>query len=241
MRRLYVLIASAVPIVLVSASCRDNTADQESTSPPIVVQPSSDRVEVPAATVELIALNAIRHDQMVDPVVFAVDGAPAGVWVQPSASETADGVTSTILAIAADSGVPPGTYPVRLAGRGSNGASDAKTLAVVVLPQGESGYTFQVRPLSILAGGSGSVTVSLIRANLTEIPVAMTVGPLPAGFSVTLSTSVTTKATAGMTVSVAANVPPGFYTITLRGTVMTPAYRLADRITSIPVVVRSAN
>jgi hypothetical protein len=227
-------------LVFALAACRNDGLIPVTAIHPVVVTASSDQVEVEQGGVQLIAVNVVRPTGYVGTLVVVADSLPAGVLVQTSADQTADGITSLLLAVQADRGTAIGTYPIRIRAREASGADPdgVTTLAVLVAPPGSGEYTLQVRPVSLTPGTSGSATVGLTRVlSAFDVPVTLSADSLPSGITVRFSPTIATKAIAGMTVVAAASVVPGLYTIRIRGQVS--GSPVADRLASVPVVVRT--
>lgn len=223
---------ACLALIVATAGCG---ADAVAAPPPgMVASLTSGAVEVASGGVDLIVASVIRTGEFAGDVQFVVDGAPEGIHVEASTTQTSTGVTSALLAIAASGAVPLGDYPLTIRAI-AYGVPDARaTLLVTVAPAGTQGYTLEARPIAVVRGANASVNASIDRGvNTKNVSVALTAPGLPAGVSATLYPATNTAALATLTVTVGGEVTPGHYTITLRGV----AAGIADRVAVIPLTV----
>jgi len=104
--------------------------------------------------------------------------------------------------------------------------SQTQKVAVLVVPaQGTVDFEIITAPstLPILQGGSGTATITVISINDFSGAVALSITGLPSGVDISGASSITPSTATGMgkdigTFTVAADVTPGLYTVTVTGT-----------------------
>ena len=222
-----------VAILAAATACRVSELDLSPPPPAIALTMGSDRLDLPTGLAVLTVVNVSRAGGFTGDIAFSVDGAPEGMRALASSPETADGVTSVLLAVGSDPGFATGTYPLTVRASG-NGVHDAVgLLTVTVTPAGSGVYALEIRPVSVMQGGQGTALLSINRADFLNVSVKTTAESVPPGVTVTIFPEENLKALGNMTIAVARSVAPGRYTFTLRGT--TPG--LADRTEIVTLTV----
>lgn len=134
-----------------------------------------------------VTATATRFGEDRGPVAVSIEGAPAGVSTTTKSSTTAGDVTTTIMAIHADTSAVIGNYSLTVRAH-ANQASDATSLLVLTLVEPPDFAIAPSKPsLTIARGGIARVGLVLSRTNLAS-PV-----------------SLSTTADAGITAQIAAN------------------------------------
>ncbi len=149
-------------------------------------------------------------------ISFSLTGAPTGVTATFDPTKTDKKGTKTTLTLAVAATVAPQKYPLKVVATSGKLKKDiAVELTVLVAPD------FSMAPapaaLTVRQGASGPVTVNLTRNATFTGAVALTLEGAPAGVTGTFSPASATGATSTLTLSVAATVPAGPYTLTIRG------------------------
>ena len=195
---------------------------------------TSPSIEIATGGAQLVMVSVTHLNGFTGDVLLVVDAVPEGMRAESSAMETTDGVSSALLAISAPATVAAGSYPVTVRAIGFGVPDASVPLTIVVSPSGTPVYTLEARPVSAYQGTSTAVRASIDRGvNTKNKPVTLTVTGAPNGVGVTLYPETNDAAVSTMTVTVAASVPVGQYTITLRGV----SVGLADRVANIPLTV----
>jgi hypothetical protein len=142
--------------------------------------------------------------------------APNGITATLASTSTTANSVGITLAVA--STVAAGSYSVTISGSATGVATQTATLAVTVTgapAPGSFTMTAAPNPLSVVAGASGTSTITLGRILFTgDITIAATASP---GLTATVTGSPASGTSASVTVAAAATAP-GNYTVTLTGT-----------------------
>ena len=162
---------------------------------------------------------AIVRTNFTTDVALSLVSPPTGITgVFTPATLTGTTLTST-LALTVASNVAAGTYPVTV--RGTAGSVTQNTTVNVTVPAPAGSFTISATPtaLSLQAGTSGNTSVAIVRTNFTT-DVALSLVSPPTGISgvFTPATLTGTTLTSQLALSVASNVAPGTYPVTVRGT-----------------------
>ncbi|HSE52268.1 MAG TPA: hypothetical protein VLB00_08760 [Gemmatimonadales bacterium] len=104
-------------------------------------------------------------------------------------------------------------------------------------PTGNTGgdYSLTVTPgaLSIVAGGSSSATVTIVRTNFTG-EVSLALQNPPAGITGVFTPTPTTASGSAVAISVAATVAPGSHALTIQGSASGPGTKTATLTVTVP-------
>jgi len=157
-------------------------------------------------------------------VTLTVSGLPQGATTTITPAQLSGTTANATVEVNIAASVPLGTYTAVIAATGQGVAQATTTyqLTVTALPN----YALTVAPaaLSIPAGGNGGATVNIERANFTGGVTLALVNP-PAGITGVFNPTQSTANAAALAVSVAANVAPGTYPITIQGTATGPGVK----------------
>ena len=124
--------------------------------------------------------------------------------------------TSGSVGINVAGGVAPGTYTLPLTA--TSGTLTASTTIALTVTTGTPLFTISATPVTIAAGSSGLSTVTAIWPTSSPLPVVLTTSVWPAGITGASPSITPPTNTAKVTISVAAGVAPGVYSLTLIGT-----------------------
>lgn len=234
-----VTVAAAVPpgTYLATVKAAAARVGEVSTTYTLVVTAAPDfslSVTTPAMSVLQgstgTAALSIKRTNFSGAVTFSLASAPSGIGALFTPSSAAADSAVVTLSIAAS--VPPGTYSLTIAGSGAPGV---RTVALGLTVTVNAGYVLAAdsSSLTLPPGGGGSTRLSIARDRFAG-PIIVTADPLPTGVAVQIVGSGDAQV---VTVSAAATVAPGTYTVTLRGA----AVGLSDRTIglSVRVVARS--
>lgn len=217
------------------AACAPASTISEPT-PGIIAYVTSPTVEITGGGAQLVMASVTRLNGFNGDVEVVVDALPEGIRAESSGMETADRVSSTLIAIVASTSVAPGEYTVSVRAIGFGVPDASVALTVVVSPAGTPVYTLEARPISAVAGASAIVRTSIDRGvNTKSRPVTVLVTDVPNGVGVSLYPETNVAAITTMTVVVGPNVLPGQYAIKIRGV----SVGLPDRVATIPLTVLS--
>ncbi len=197
---------------------------------------TSPTVEIAGGGAQLVMASVTRLNGYDGDIALVVDALPEGMRAESDGMQTADGVSSALIAIVASTAVIPGKYPVSVRAIGFGVPDASVALSVEVSPAGTPVYTLEARPISAYQGASTVVRASIDRgANTKSVPVTLTATAVPNGVGVLLYPETNVAAITTMTVVVGPGVPLGQYAITLRGV----SVGLPDRVATIPLTVLS--
>lgn len=172
-------------------------------------------------------------------VTISVDAPPAGITGSVGAATTAGGTTTSALTITVGAAVSAGAYNIVIRAAGAGVAAVTRTFALTVTAPPPPAYTLAVTgsPVNVNQGGSGQATISITRTGGFSGSVALTVEGAPAGLTTTLTPTATTGGSSTLVVNASAVLAATTYTLTIRGV----ASGLADRTTTVQVVVAAVS
>ncbi|MBI3982884.1 MAG: hypothetical protein HY337_08225 [Gemmatimonadetes bacterium] len=198
----------------------------------IAIVLSQETVTIPQGngTTVTVTVTRTNFDKV---VLLEVEGAPAGVTAQLSATSLAAGVTRSSLEILVESGATPGAATLTLRATGDGVEAQTAALEVTVTVTGQ--YTLSVLEpvVTVAQGGAGSATIVVTRAGGFSGSVALSVTGAPSGATAALNPANAPGAAVALSLAATAGTPPGTYNLTLTGT--TPG--LPDRTTTMAFVV----
>ncbi len=163
-----------------------------------------------------VTVNIKRNETMKDKVTLSVTGAPTGVKVTVDPAEVpADKASATVKIEVPATGVDAKDYTLTITGKAAGIADKTAQLKLTVQLVD---FSLKAEPsvVTIKPGESATVTVSIVRTNLTD-PVKFTAKNLPAGLSATFSPESATGNETKLTISAAADAAPGSYSFTVEG------------------------
>ncbi|MEO7963064.1 MAG: hypothetical protein ABIT38_04050 [Gemmatimonadaceae bacterium] len=174
---------------------------------------------------------AIGRTNFAGVVNLALTGAPAGITgtFNPAAATT----DASTLTLSIASTVTPGAYPVTVTGIAT--AMTDKTVPLTITVTAAAGYTMSLTPatVNVAPGATASSAIVLTRNGGFVGGVTLSVESPPVGITATFNPTSVVGDQSTMTVSVAASVTPGNYTLTVKGT----ATGVPDRTAQLTVVV----
>jgi len=161
---------------------------------------------------------AIVRTNFTSDVALSLVSPPAGITGTFTPATLTGTTLTSQLALTVASNVAAGTYPVTVRGTAGSVTQDA-TVNVTVTAAGN--FTISATPtaLNLQAGASGNTSVAIVRTNFTT-DVALSLVSPPTGITgvFTPATLTGTTLTSQLALSVASNVAPGTYPVTVRGT-----------------------
>jgi hypothetical protein len=213
------LTSVAAALLLLFTACSgggDNGTDPPDPTISLTVDRSSENVN-PGGSFSLTG-TLTRGGGYTGTVTFSVTGVPDGVTATPGAP-SGTGTTSTVtIAVQVGVSVAPGTYPIVVRASGTGVTTATAQFTLVVNPVPDFGLAVSPAAAAIIAGASqGSITITINRTNFTG-DVTLGMAPsTPAGITATFNPPGTSGTTSTMTLTVAANVPPADYPLTIQG------------------------
>lgn len=212
---------AAVSAVVVFAACGDDGGTAVAGDFAFSIAPGA--VSVQQGQLGQVTATLSRSGGFTGPLSATVEGAPAGVTVEPTTF--AAGSTSARITVKASSSVAPGTYPITVRVTGEGVAAKTVPLSLVVTASPNSALTLNPAALLVGLGGQGSVTATIVRESGVSGPVNLTVTGMPEGMTVNAPAIAAGSSTSTITVNVGASVAPNVYTLTVSTNAngMTPA------------------
>lgn len=164
-----------------------------------------------------IAINRTAGFQ--DNVGFQTSGVPAGVV--PTFTPNPSPNNTVQLALATTTQAIPGTYTITITGQGGLVAPRTTTVMLTINPP--PGLTLALNPqsTSLSAGGSVTNTLTVTRVGGFAGDIAFSATSVASGFTVTFAPATISGAAASTstaTITAAANMAPGFYTMNMVAT-----------------------
>lgn len=182
-----------------------------------------------------VAITVTRGGSFTGAVTLDATGAPAGVNISFSSTSLGAGVTAATFTLQTASATAPGTYPitVRASGTGVTAATATYTLTITAAPVPTVSIEVSNNALTLPAGESRQVDVTITRGGGFGAPVTLAVSGLPGGVTATLAANPVAGTTGTITLTAAANAAPATVTLTVRGT----ATGVAEASASIALTV----
>lgn len=156
----------------------------------------------------------IQRTNFAGGVALTLDNPPAGVT--GSFNPTPATANQSTLTINVASSVAAGNYNLTVKGSATGPGDKTTVVALTVTPPPDYSLSTTPASLSIAAGQTGQTTVNITRTNFTGA-VTLSLDAPPAGITATFNPAAPTANTSTATISVAANVAPGNYNITIKG------------------------
>jgi hypothetical protein len=201
----------------------------------LAVALNSNSGSVVAGNQVAVAVTVTRGGSFTGAVTLEATGAPAGVTVAFSTTSLAAGVTAATFTASTTGATAPGTYPitVRASGTGVTAATAVYNLTVTAAPVPTVSIEVSNNDLTLPAGESRQVDVTITRGGGFAGPVSLAVTGLPAGVTATIPTNPVAGTTGTVTLTAAAGAAPATVTLTVRGT----ATGVTDATASIALTV----
>ncbi|NOT08076.1 MAG: hypothetical protein HOP28_07715 [Gemmatimonadales bacterium] len=150
-------------------------------------------------------------------VSLDVEGEPAGVTASVGAPSTSGGSTTATVTILVGAATAPGVYPLTVRGTGSGVAAATASFTLTITAAPSYTLALSVPAASIVQGGNGQVTVTLLRTSFPDA-VTLAVTGLPAGVSAAFAPAAPTGSTSTLTLIAGAAAAPGTYPLQVTGT-----------------------
>ncbi len=174
-------------------------------------------VSVNLAGTATVSLSITRGGGFTGTVSLTVSGLPAGVTGVLAPASLDPNTTTGVLTLTAGAAATPGTATLTITASGTGVTTQTGTVALTVV-QPTIALTLTPTALSVGPGQIGSVTVGITRSAGFTGPVTLALNAPPAGITGSFNASPTGAATSTLTLSVAASVAAGPYTVTIKGT-----------------------
>ena len=199
----------------IALACGDSDLPTVNTgSIQIAANPAS--LSVPQGGSGSVTVSLTRGGDYAGDVTLSVSGLPAGVTTTINPAQLTGSTTSATIDVAVATTVAVGSYTATItaAGQGVVQATTSYQLTVTAAPN----YTLTMSPtsLTVAAGASGNAAVNISRTNFTG-GVTLSLQNPPAGITGSFSPSPSTTNSADLVLSVAANVAPANYPLTIQG------------------------
>lgn len=188
----------------------------------VVPRPASILLEVNGSATRTVSAGGlavsttiiVRRTEFLGEVTLAVDGTlPTGVSANISPSPTTG--NSIVVSLSATAQATPGTYPITLKGTGPGIPAASVQLTLVVNPFASiASISLSRTTVSVAQGGTGSTTATIVRSSFTGA-VTFAVTGEPNGVTVALGNNPTSTSSMPITLTVAPNVAPGSYPLTV--------------------------
>jgi hypothetical protein len=166
-------------------------------------------------------------------VTLAISGLPAGVTTTISPAQLSGTTASATVDVVAAATVAVGTYTatINASAQGVGAATTTFQLTVTAAPE----YALTVTPatLTIAAGASGTATVNINRTNFSG-GVALALLNPTTGITGVFTPATSTTNTSELVVTVAGNVAPGSYAVTIQGTAAGAGVRSTTLTVTVP-------
>lgn len=192
------------------------------TNPPPTAGTLSLTIPSPAASVTVgasasVSLTIARGGSFTGNVSLAVSGLPAGVAGTFSPSSLDPTQSSAVLNLSAATNAVAGTSTLTVTATGNGVPAQTATVQLVVV---QPAITILSTPtaLTIVAGQTGTATVSIGRSAGYTGAVTLTLDNPPNGISGSFTPSPTQGNSSTLTMTVAASVAPGAYPVTIKAT-----------------------
>jgi uncharacterized membrane protein len=201
----------------VDANLLVNHWTDTSGAPSLSLSASSTSLTVKAGQTVQTTLTTTASGSLQSAVSLTVTGAPTSVKTTFSASTVAaPGSGSTVLSVAASSSVTPGTYALTVTAAG--GGQTAKVTISVIIPAPTFTLATSATALSVMAGNSASVSISITPQNGFASTIALSVSGLPSGVTGTFTPASLNGASAAvgsLSLAVAKTVKAGSYSLVI--------------------------
>ena len=210
-------------------------------APTVSLFASTAAVVVPVGTSTVASLTLSRGGGFAGDVTLGTEGVPAGISVSLSPVTIAASSTSSVVTIAVSSGAAPGTSAITIRASGNGVASSAVSISVTVPapPVPSIALVAAVGSITVTAGTSGTLPLSVTRSNYTG-DVALSISGLPAGVTASFAPGILTGSTNASTLtlssSLAASSPLTTISVTASGIGVT-SQTTTFALTIMPAVV----
>ena len=166
-------------------------------------------------------------------VTLAISGLPTGVTTTITPPQLSGTTVSATVGVTVASNVATGTYTATITATAQGVGQATATYQLTVTAAGDFALAVAPTTRTIVAGASSSATVGINRAGFPGA-VALTLLNPPAGITGAFDPTPATTDASALVVSVAANVTPGTYPLTIQGTATGPAARTTTFTVTVP-------
>lgn len=197
-------------------------------APAITVTSGAATANVVQGQTATVPITITRAGGFTGDIALTATGVPTGATATFAPATLGAGVTASTLSIAGGTAAA-GTYPIVVRANGTGVTEQTATVTVTVTAAQTPTVSLASNPaaLSVQAGASGTSTLTITRGGGFTGDVALTLDTPPAGITGTFAPTTLsgTTLTSTLTLSAAANLAPGIYTVTARaaGTGVTAA------------------
>jgi uncharacterized membrane protein len=235
---------SALTALLFASITACGGSDSSGPTPPpstpgsLGVSLASFPASVIAGSQATIGITITRGGSFTGAVSLAVEGAPAGVTANLSATSLAAGVTTATLTLQVSATVAAGSYPITVRATGTGVSAASATSALLVTAAALPSFSLSAAPtaISVVAGQQGTSTLTIARAAGFTGSVTLVAEGAPAGVTASFSASPVTGTSSTLTFTVSAATAAGTYPITVRGS----GSGVAERTATVTLTVTEA-
>ncbi|MEO7996878.1 MAG: hypothetical protein ABI852_05505 [Gemmatimonadaceae bacterium] len=199
-------------------------------------------VTVATGTTGSVPLTLTRSNGFIGQVGLTVEGLPANVTATFTPALLPTGTTVSTLTLAVASGAPPASLALTVRAKGTGVADKTVPLQLTIVPSASADFVLSASPAaqSLVAGTSGTATVSLGRTGGFAGNVAFALTGLPNGVTGVFTPNPATANTSALALASTPSVVPGDYNLTLTGTSasggLTHSIPMSLRITPAPAI-----
>jgi hypothetical protein len=182
----------------------------------------------------LVLLGIVRNN-FAAPITFVADSLPAGVTGTFTPNPVVFNAATLTLTVGAS--VSLGTYRLSIRGTAAGFPDRSVPLTLTVAALGSFTLSASPSPASVAQGTSRAVVISITRIGGFSGIVLLTVEGVPAGLSIALNPPLVGTSSSTLTLTAAANLAAGNYTLTIRG----QSAGVAQQSISLPVQVTASS
>lgn len=191
-------------------------------SPAITLTAGSTTSSVVQGQTSTVPLTITRTSGYTDAVTLSATGQPTGVTVTFAPTSIASGATTSTASFAVAATVAPGSYPITITGAGTGVTAQNATVTLTVTSAQTPSVSITSAPaaLNVEAGQTGASTLTITRGGGFTGAVGVALLNAPAGITAAFNPAsiATGSTTSAATFSVAANVAPGLYNLSVQAT-----------------------
>lgn len=182
----------------------------------------------------LVLLGIVRTN-FAAPITFVADSLPAGVTGTFTPNPVVFNAATLTLTVGPS--VALGTYRLAVRGTAAGFPDRSVPLTLTVAALGSFTLSASPSPASVAQGTARAVTISITRVGGFSGLVFLTVEGVPAGLTSALNPPIVGTTSATLTLTAAANLAAGNYTLTIRG----QSAGVAQQSVSLPVQVTASS
>lgn len=182
-----------------------------------------------------IVLLGILRNNFAAPITFVADSLPVGVTATFTPNPVVFNAASLTLTVGTS--VALGTYNLAIRGTAAGFPDRTVPLTLTVAALGSFTLSASPSPASVAQGTARAVTINVTRIGGFSGLVILAVEGAPAGLTIALNPSVVGAGSSTLTLTAAANLAVGNYTLTIRG----QSQGVASQSVSLPVQVTASS